>query len=79
MSIEGFGWYGGHQTCGNRLGWGCGVLVGESTGTDLEGLEWVWNVWNGYRGSRVGEEGLRWVQRGLGGCRGLEMGLKCFR
>ena len=26
--------------------------------TDLEGLGWILNIWDGYRGSGVGEEGL---------------------
>ena len=33
--------------------------------TDLEGLGWVCNVWDGYRGSGEGEEAWDWC----GGCR----------
>ena len=29
----------------------------------LKRLGWVWNVWDGYRGSGVGEEGLEQVWR----------------
>ena len=36
------------------------------TRTDLEGLEWAWNVWDGYRGSRVGKDGLGLFWRSLG-------------
>ena len=39
------------------LGWMGG------TGTELEGLGLVWNVWDGYIGSEVGEEGLGLVWR----------------
>ena len=33
----------------------------------LKRLGWVWNVWDGYRGSGVGEEGLEQVWRFKGG------------
>ena len=42
---------------------------GGGTGTDLEGLGLVWNVWGGYKGSDVGEEGLGLVWRVYGGCK----------
>ena len=45
---------------------GCGGCLG----TDLEGLVWVWKVWNGHGGSWVGEKGLGLVWRAYGGCKG---------
>ena len=41
------------------------------TRTDLEGLEWAWNVWDGYGGSGVGKEGLGLFWRSLGVCERL--------
>ena len=39
------------------------------TGTDLDGIEWVWNVWDGY-------VGLGWVERARDWIKGPRVGVK---
>ena len=80
MGIEGFVVYGGVWMCGHGLTW-VWIALGRYavTRTDLEGLEWAWNVWDGYGGSGVGKESLGLFWRSLGVCEGPETGVKGFR
>ena len=56
MGMEGLVWVWLGRVLRALDGWG-------GTGTDLDDLEWAWDVGDGYRGSRVSEEGLELVWR----------------
>ena len=66
MDVEVLRWVQGALGMGmERYGW---VRAQGGTGIDLKGLGWVWNIWDGYRGSR-------WVRTAGDWCGASRMGV----